>query len=240
MKKVILTLGVLFIIQSAFTQTQNLGNWMVTVNTGLEAHDKRLFNYGGSFDDLLRSRLLAKSPEYWGTYHTGLGVKKKVWQKKRMSIFMGLGISYENATFTRPFDNGHFVTISAGVIEILNRYKKVLTPISFSAYYELGGHWFISGELVSNFLVFRSIRNTEWSREGFSYTESTFEWDDFQLRLGLNGRIGRVIIGIHSRVVNFQKIDKIIFNDIIRDPRTDQKWEWYSPLRFDLTVGYTW
>jgi hypothetical protein len=236
MKKVILTLGVLFIIQSAFSQTQNLGDWIVTVNTGIEAHDKRLFNYPPPSPEIL----LAKSPEFWGTYHLSLSVKRKVWRQKRFSSFLGIGVSYENAAFTRPFDHRHFVTgTTTDDIKILNRYKKVLTQLSLSAFYELGDHWFISGQVVSNFLVFRAVRNTEWSSEGYG-TEGAFELDDVQLRLGLNGRIGRVIIGLHSRVVNFQKIDKIIFNDIIIDPRTDQKWEWYNPLRFDLTVGYTW
>jgi hypothetical protein len=64
--------------------------------------------------------------------------------------------------------------------------------------------------------------------------------DDIQLRLGVHGRIGKFMIGLHSRVANFQKIDKIIFNRLVQDPRTDQKWEWNNPLRFDLTVGYTW
>ena len=37
------------------------------------------------------------------------------------------------------------------------------------------------------------------------------------------------LIGLHSRLANFQKIDRIIFNDRIKDPRTDQKWEWHNP-----------
>lgn len=241
MNKVILTVGLLFLLQSVYCQSDSIGNWLVDMNAGIEAHDKRLFNYGGSFDDLLRSRLLAKSPEYWGTYHTGLRIKRKVWQIKRFSSFLGLGVSYENATFTRPFDHGHFGTgITPGVIQILNRYKKVLTPLSLTAFYDLGDHWLISGELASYFLVFRSIGNTEWSREGFSYTEPTFELDNIHLRFGVNYRISKWMVGIHSRVVNVQKIDRIIFNDIIRDPRTNQTWEWHNPLHFDLTVGYTW
>jgi len=237
MKKIILTVGVLFLIQSVYCQSDSIGNWLVNMSAGIEAHDKRLFDYPIPGPEIL----LAESPEYWGTYHTGLEVKRKVWQQKRFSSFVGIGVSYENATFHRPFDHTMLVTgPTTSDIQILNRYKKVLTPLSLTAFYELGDHWFISGELTSHFLVFRSIGNTEWSREGFSYTESTFELDDIQLRLGVHGRIGKFMIGLHSRVANFQKIDKIIFNRLVQDPRTDQKWEWNNPLRFDLTVGYTW
>ena len=238
MKKVILTVSVLFLIQSVvYCQSDSIGNWLVDMSAGVEAHDKRLFDYR---PPAARERLLDKSPEFWGTYLIGLRVKRKVWQKKRMSIFTGVGVSYENATFTRPFDHRHFVTgITTDDIKGVHRYKKIFAPLALSAFYELGDHWLISGQVVSNFLVFRGVRNTEWSTEEY-VTEGAFELDGVQLRLGLNGRIGKVIIGIHSRVVNFQKIDKIIFNDIIRDPRTDQSWENYNPLRFDLTVGYTW
>jgi len=241
MKKIILTIGVLFLIHSVYCQSDSIGNWLVDMSAGIEAHDKRLFNYGGSFDHLLRSRLLAKSPEYWGTYHTGLRIKRKVWRQKRFSSFLGIGVSYENATFYRPFDHTTLVSGSTtSDIQVLNRYKKVLTPLSLTAFYELGDHWLISGELSSYFLVFRSVGNTEWSREGFSYTEPTFELVDIHLRVGVSYRISKWMIGLHSRVANFQKIDRIIFNRIIQDPRTDQTWEWHNLLRFDLTVGYTW
>ena len=229
MKKEMLTLGVLFIILSVCCQAQNLGDWIVSANAGIEAHDKRLFDYPG------RESLLAKQPEFWGTYHFGLNGRRRVWQSKRFNSFLGLGVSYENATFRRPFDHFYFASPAPDIVVRLDRYKKVLMPVSLAAFYELGDHWAISAELVSNFLVFRSIE----VREG-SATEGVFELDDIQLRLGINYRIGKFMIGLHSRVANFQMIDRIIFNDIIRDPRTDQKWEWHNPLRFGLTVGYTW
>jgi len=239
MKKEMLTFGVLFIIQSVCCQAQNLGDWIVGLNAGIEAHDKRLFNYARPE----REALLRKQPEFWGTYHFGLNVRRRVWQNKRFSSFLGIEVSYEEATFIRPFDHFHFVEeggLAEYILMPLNRYKKVFTPMSLLAFYELGGHWLISGELASHFLVFRSIDHTEWSRVIFPLSEGTFELDDIQLRLGVHGRIGNVLIGLHSRVANFQKIDRIIFDEVLKDPRTDQKWEWHNPLRFDLTVGYTW
>jgi hypothetical protein len=236
MKKKILTLGVLFAIQSVCCQAQNLGDWIVSVNVGIEAHDKRLFNYARPE----REALLRMQPEFWGTYHVGLNARRKVWHSRKLSSFLGLGVNYENATFRRPFDHFYFQNPSDDILLALNRYKKVFTPMSLLAFYELGNHWLISGELASSFLVFRSIDHTEWSRTVFPFSEGTFELDDIQLRLGVNNRLGKFIIGLHSRVANFQKIDRVIFNRIVKDPRTDQTWEWDNPLRFDLTVGYTW
>jgi len=237
MKKEILTLGVSFMLQSVCCQAQNLGDWIVSANAGIEAHDKRLFDYARPE----REALLRKQPEFWGTYHFGLNAKRKVWQSKRVSSFIGLGVNYENSTFTRPFDHRYFDEgITHDLLLTLNRYEKIQIPLSLSALYELGNQWYISGVLASNFLVFRSINHTKLFRVVFPYTEGALELDDIQLRLGVNYRIGKFMIGLHSRVANFQKIDRIIFNRIIQDPRTDQKWEWHNPLRFDLTVGYTW
>jgi len=236
MKKVIFAVCVLFLIQSVvYCQSDSIGNWLVDMSAGIEAHDKRLFNYTSPN----REALLKKQPEFWGTYHLRLNVKRKVWHSKRFSSFLGLGVGYENATFRRPFDHFHFQSPSFDLLLILDTYKKVCAPMSFSAYYELGEYWFISGELSSNFLVFRWIDNREETFL-FPFAESTFELDDIQLSLGINYKIGTVLIGLHSRLANFQKIDRVIFNNIIRDPRTEKNWEWNNPLRFDLTIGYTW
>lgn len=236
MKKMVLTVGVLFIIQSVYCQTETIGDWIVSVNAGIEAHDKRLFDYARPE----KEALLRKQPEFWGTYHFGVKARRKVWQGKRFSNLIGLGVNYENSTFLRPFDQGHFGDFRE-ILLVADNYEKILAPLSISAFYELGGHWLISVELANNLLVFRSIDNTTSNNSiSFPYTESTFELDDIQLRLGVNYRSGNFIIGLRSRVVNFQKIDRIIFNRIVKDPRTDQTWEWDNPLRFDLTVGYTW
>ena len=136
MKKVILTVGILFIIQSIFCQPKPIGNWIVNVNAGIEEHDKRLFDYAKPE----REALLRKQPEFWGTYHFGLNARRKVWQSKRFSSFLGLGVFHETATFIRPFDHHFFLEpgeFDTDFLKVLNRYEKVLTPLSLLAFYEL-------------------------------------------------------------------------------------------------------
>jgi hypothetical protein len=234
MKNKTLTLGVLFIIQSVCCQAQNLGDWIVSVNAGIEAHDKRLFNYSE------KESLLDMQSELWGTYHTGLGIRRKVWQSNRFSSFLGLGVNYEHATFLRPFDHLYFKEDSSKILLYQNRYEKYQANLSILVLYKLGSRWFLSGDLTSYLLLFRSIEHSEIDSDFLQYMNSTFELDDIQLRLGVNHQIGRWVIGLRSRLFNFQKIDRVIFNNLIKDPRMDQKWEWNNPLRFDLTIGYTW
>lgn len=236
MKKMVLTVGVLFIIQSVYCQTETISDWIVSVNAGIEAHDKRLFDYARPE----KEALLGKQPEFWGTYHFGVKARRKVWQGKRFSNLIGLGVNYENSTFLRPFDQGHFGD-RRRILLLTDKYEKVLARLSLLTCYELGSHWLISAELASNLIVFRHIANTTVNNSNFfPYSESTFELDEIQLRLGVIYKVDKFIIGLLPRMVSFQKIDRIIFNHILKDPRTDQKWEWHNPLRFDLTVGYTW
>lgn len=225
----------LLIVQNIYCQGGMQEKWMVTTSVGIEKHDKRLFDYSE------KDMLLEMQPEKWGTYHFNIGIKRRAWKNIRFSSFVGVGIGYENATFLRPFDHRHFETgIALDILRNLNRYKKIQTPLNLSLIYEIGYHWFLSGDLTSNFLVHRSIDHTENDTGYFPYTESTFEMDDLHFDIGINYRIGPLLIGLNSRILNFQKIDKIIFNHYLKDPRIDQKWEWHNPLRFDLTIGYMW
>lgn len=234
MKRIVSTIALFFIIQSVYCQTDSIDNWLINLSVGIEAQDKRLFGYSE------KESLIEMQPEFWGTYHLGFSLNKKFMHNERLRCFIGLGMGYEEATFLRPFNHFHFKKDSTKILRNLNSYQKFHLPLSVTIFYNLKDNWIVSGELSSNILVFRSIDQTENNSDIFPFSEGTFEVDDIQLRLGVNYRIGKLIIGLHSRVVNFQKIDRIIFNDIVKDPRTDQKWEWHNPLRFDLTVGYRW
>ncbi len=208
--------------------------WIATVSAGIEKHDKRLFDYSE------KEMLLEMQPEKWGTYHLDMNVKRRVWQLNNFYSFIGLGLGYEKATFLRPFDHFYFNKDIFLILRNLNRYKKIHAPLSLSFYYELGANWFIDGEISSDILLYRSINHTENNNEVFPYQAGTFELDKIFLNVGINYKIGQFLVGISSRALNAQKIDKIIFNDYLKDPRIDQKWEWYNPLRFDFTVSYMW
>lgn len=208
--------------------------WMLELSGGIEQHDKRLFDYPE------KDRLLAMQTDKWGTYHAGLIVKRNMWDRKRFSVYGGIGLHYEKATFLRPFNHFHFKEVAFDILRNLNRYTKLQVPLVISIYYKFGDHWSVSGELTPQLLVYRSIDHTENNSDVFPYSESTLELDDIHFSLGLHYRIKHFTVGINSRLFNFQKIDEIIFNDIVKDPRADQTWEWYNPLRFDLTVAYVW
>jgi len=233
MKKLLILVITSFALQSSFCQMNNIGDWMINFNLDIEENDKRLFDYSG------KESLLTMQPESFGTYNVGIIINKTVWKNKKLSSTLGLGVGYEKATFLRPFDHSYFMKDSFRILRNLHSYTKVKTPLSFKVFYKLRNNWYVTGSVTSNLLLFRSINNSELNGDVFPYTESTFELDDINLHLGINYQINNILIGLELTILNFQKIDKIIFNDIIKDPRVDQKWEWDNPISGRISFGYT-
>jgi|GEM_PF-455855 hypothetical protein len=227
MKKYLLTIVVVFLIQSVWGQTEPIGDWIVSLNAGIEAHDKR---------NSRQERLLTMPQEKYGTYHAGGLIQRKLVGINRLRIFGGLGFNYEKATMRRTFQHGHFIDGPVlGILLYQNRYTKLSAPTSISCWFAVTDNFYLSALVESNWLVHRRITLSESSWRGFPYYESTIALEDMQCRLGLRYQWQHVIIGFDARAFNFQKVDKILFSSSI-----EESWEWHNPLRFDLTVGYRW
>ncbi len=225
---------ILFVLNNtSVIHAQLTSNWILDFEFGIEQHDKRLFDYSE------KETLLAEQPEKWGTYHLNVSIQRRMWVKHQFSSYFGMGIGYEKATFLRPFNQLYFKDLTE-ILLVTNKYEKIKMPLFFSVIYQPVNQWFISGKLISTILLYRSIDNTKYDSSVFPYTKSCFELDDVNFSIGINYLMDKIYLGISTRVINFQKIDKIIFNHLIKDPRVDQKWEWYNPLRFDFTIGYMW
>lgn len=227
MKKVLLTVSLLFFLKSINCQTQNIGNWLLSLNEGIEAHDKR--NY-------IQNRLITSTPEKFGTYHFGGLLQRKLMEISRVSIFGGIGFNYEKATMRRSFEHGLF--FDGPVPDILlyqNRYTKLSAPASVTCWFEVSNNFYFSALIESNWLVHRHITHTTSSWRGFPYYQTTFELEDIQCRLGLRYKLHQVVIGFDIRAFNFQTVDRLLFS-----PGIEESWEWNNPLRLDYTIGYTW
>lgn len=238
MTRLSLIAAILVIVNSLHSQSESLGDWILKMNIGIEQHDKRLFDFTAH----LKEKILRDyAGEQWGTYHFGLEVQRRIIHKGRIDLYGGFGLGYENATFSRPFEPGYLIDGYHPLILLMqNRYRKVKAPINISSFIRLNNNLYVSTDFRISWLVFRSVTHTSLSWQSFPYTESTFFLEDMNLRFGLAYRVGNLFIGLNSRIINLQKIDKVLFNEILEDPRVDEKWEWYNPLMFDLTVGYTW
>lgn len=232
MKKLLILSSLVMITWSSHCQIDSNNKWLISVNYGLEKHDKRLFDYSE------RTTLLESQPENWGTHHFTLNVLRRLSESNKLLIYGSLGLSYEHATFIRPFDHKHFEPLSVDILLAQNRYSKCYAIPSVAFLLKLTSRLNIIGSTDLNMLLYRYVNHTESTFPSFPYSETTLEFDKLQMNLGFNYTAGRFLIGIQSRVFNYQKVDKVIFNSIIKDPRINQRWERFNPLRFDVSVGY--
>lgn len=231
MKRAILIITILIIGTSLYGQDQRIDNWLISANAGIEAHDKRVFR----LPDV--AGLLGEQADYWGTYHRGVEIQRRIWQKQKISGYLGVGFSHERATFLRPFNQIYFGDTTK-ILLTANEFEKWQIPISLVGRYKINSNWFATAQLTSNIVVYRGIDHTGiYNPEKWLYSKKTNELDEVNLRFGINYAIRHFWIGVNSRLLNFQKIDKILFEGL-RDFRDTRKWEWTNRPRFDFTIGF--
>lgn len=229
MKKLFFIPVLLLSLQILCGQSLSPNDWMVSMSAGAEAHDRR---------NVWREGELSAPVESWGTNHAGARILKKVTGSDRLSLFGGLGMSYENASLLRSFDHCHFSEGPCNNILLKqDDYTKLSAPTSAMLWFQVIRNLYLSADVEANWLVYRRITNSrvEEGWYGFPFSETTFELDDVQLMLGANYQLNRWILGVKARAANYQRIDNILFSRSI-----EQDWEWYNPLRVNLTLGYTW
>lgn len=215
-------------------QIQGFDQWYFVTDLGIEKHDKRLFNYPD------KETLLEDTPSYFGTAHVRFMVNRSIKETGKFCFFSGIGIGYEKATFRRPFNHIYFENNLDDVLRFSNKYEKFYCLVSATVFYRIKNSWYLLSSVHSNLLFHRSLDNTNLASDAYPYNENTFELDEISFTSGINRKVKNLILGLNTRLVNFQKIDSIIFNRLIRDPREGQKWEWHNPFQLNFSVGYMW
>ncbi len=224
----------LFILCSKNSQCQiQLDNWFLTATVGFEKHDKRLFEYPE------RASLLRNQTENWGSQIYSLRIYRKFVSKNKLFITGGVGIQQELASFKRPFDRSSFKQDSFLILLNLDSYETFYGIISLQSLYFISENSFINIDMNLGTALYKKIDGTFSSSALFSpYSQTLFQLDHFNAIIGINFRIKKLLIGASMRAFNAQRIDKIIFNKIIKDPRIDQKIEYYNLLNINFSVSY--
>ena len=68
-----------------------------------------------------------------------------------------------------------------------------------------------------------------------------FDFYSVEVNPGLSFELGRFELDLNYRVLQFKKIDKILFNHLLYDfgnPRATQVFETYNPFKLWFSVGY--
>ncbi|MFQ5447625.1 MAG: hypothetical protein ACE5FF_11900, partial [Saprospiraceae bacterium] len=214
----------------SFGQESTDTKWVLAIDFGIQAHDKRLFG------SPLKGLFLEQHPETYGTYQFGISAVRKILHNERFEIFAGGGLSSELSTFTRPFDN-YFRKKGLVTREMryTNRYYQNLLQLPIMPSFRVGDRFALSLELLPQFSFLTIADNTT---KVPTYSWWRFDFYSLEVNPGLSFDIGRVEFGMKYRAFQVKKIDKILFNRIINDPRTDQVFETYNPFKLWFSVGY--
>ncbi len=235
MIKIIIIFLLIIFFHTKISSQNKLSNWKFQMNIGIEKHDKRLFN----FPD--REMLLENQPEKWGTFTQGFSFIRRILNKKYFSLFSGLGITTEVATFMRPFNHLYFKQDFHKFLLFQNRYYKSGIFIPTNAKIKILSNINFNLEFYPVVNMQRSIYNSNSVGDNnFPYKSSEFKFTKFLTNIGVNYLYKNLFIGLYYRIYNYQEIDKIIFYNVVNNRRENQKWESYNPMHLKILMGYAW
>ncbi len=205
------------------------GKWTFSLDYGLQAHDKRLFDFPP------KESVLERQPEAFGTHQFGIRLEKEVAQKGKLLLNVGAGLSTELSTFDRPFDYTYKKDDITKVLRWTNRYYQFLMQSSINGTYKLNGHFGLSLGVLSQ-LNFLTIANHTTSDESYSWWR--FNLYSVEFNPGIEYTKSRMAFSLRYRAFQVKKIDRILFNDILDDPRREQTFETFNPFKMWLSIGY--
>ncbi|MFT4762709.1 MAG: hypothetical protein ACI9LN_004697 [Saprospiraceae bacterium] len=205
--------------------------WILSLDFGIQTFDKRLYDFPP------KEELLKQQTGLFGTYQLAMNLKRELVEWKKIKVYGGIGGSIEINKFNRPFDINYKKSIGPDILAFTHRnYNKYLFQGVIQTEYKISKKVSIKFDVLSQFNI-KSIINTPY------IGKDKFIWNEFYLysiefNPGINYSYERFIFGAMYRAFQVKKIDKIIFNRIIRDPRTDQNYEIHNPFKMWLSVGY--
>lgn len=228
MKREFVFLVVLMMLSSLAAQTQS-GQWSIHFDYGLQAHDKRLFNFPW------KERVLERQPETFGTHQFGLYLGRKVMEKGKIRLRAGVGLSTELATFERPFDYTYKKDDITKVLKWTDRYYQFMLNFPLIGEYKVSKHFGFSLGVLPQFNFFTIADHTAGN---INYSWWRLNLYSIELNPGIEYTASKLVFGLRYRALQVKAIDRILFNSILKDPRTDQAFETYNPFKMWLSVGY--
>jgi hypothetical protein len=129
----------------SFGQESINTKWVLSIDFGLQQHDKRLFG------SPLKGFFLEQHPETYGTYQFGISAVRKILHKGRFEIFAGCGLSSELSTFKRPFDLDFGKEFKRDILIMTNRYYQNLLQFPIKSKFRIGEKFNFSLDVLPQF-----------------------------------------------------------------------------------------
>ncbi len=144
-------------------------------------------------------------------------LNKKVLKKNKLSLSGGLGYSMYKSRFSRPFDDNYFDGKSNLWLRTIENYLIHNLRINSNVTYNLIGkknNISLILPIGLNFALNKHITTGNWKNNKWK-----IEFNNFDIYSGIGYESTKFTYHILYRMLNFQKIDRVIFNDIFyKDP----------------------
>ncbi|MFN0213381.1 MAG: hypothetical protein ACKVT2_03930 [Saprospiraceae bacterium] len=217
-------------LNPSFSQNAPDKKWVVSLGFGIQAHDKRLFDFPP------KEGLLARQSEIFGTYQFRINLLRVFNISSKVSLSSGIGLTNEIATFLRPFDQNYFTKAGTEELNHTDRYHKYLLQLPLIFEYRMFSKLSLTGEALPQVNL---LTVSHHSLRDLNYSKFDPDYYSTEINVGVKYIFNRRInVGVNYRGFQFKKIDKVLFNYTLRDPRTDQTYETYNPFKLWLSIGY--
>lgn len=206
---------------------------LIQIGIGTEQHDKRLFNYSE------RENLTKLHPEYFGSYTIDILVAKSSFVSKRINNLIGFNYRHHTSSFTRPFDHGKFNQDDFRILRNLNHYQNIRLGLLYLIDFEVNHNYGIRIKNSFRFNIYTKADFIGIESTYYPYTMVNFNFNSFEIEPEFYINIGKMSIGLESRLLSIGTIDSIIFGSWIKDDHSDKNIDFNNPIKLALSLGYS-
>jgi hypothetical protein len=225
---------------SAPALAQETGKWALQLNYAQQEHDKRPYNLSPHAS----VREWGDRQEGLGTYQWGISAHRRLLDAGRWGFSAGLGLSYELATFHRPFN--YFYGYDGPVPQILlyaDRYGKGLLQLPLQVEFRPIRYFALSLQILPQGDFLTTARNTAWDvNKGFSaynqFPRWGFDFYSVELNPGIEFRPGRLAFALRYRAGQLRKFDRILFDLVHEHLMEKPRFETENLFKFWVSAGY--
>ncbi|MCW5921856.1 MAG: hypothetical protein KIS77_05890 [Saprospiraceae bacterium] len=229
---------VIFFCTISISYSQNIfDNTELSLGYALKSQDRRLFEFP------MQTAILYNEDSRIDFEYSIL-LNKILFYNKKINLLSGLGYSLSQTNFSRPFDHTYFTGYMSKELRYIKRYQQHNMIFNINPNIEIVKHKDKSFYMNVNSLIKFAINKdvVSGSREIWHHNKWKFETSAIEFNIGLGYQYKKIGINLAYRIFNIQKIDPVIFNQILFNSRNppflEKNYEIRNDNKFWLIVTY--
>jgi hypothetical protein len=229
---------IIFICAISSSYAQNVfKNIELSLGFALKGQDRRLFEFP------MQTAILYNEDSRLDFEYSIL-LNKTFLYNKRINLLSGFGYSLSQTNFSRPFDHTYFTGYMSKELRYIKRYQQHNMIFNINPRIEIIKHEDKSLYMNVNSLIKFTINKdvVSGSREIWHHSNWKFETSAIESNVGLGYQYKKIGFNITYRILNIQKIDPVIFNQILFNSRNppflEKNYEIRNDNKYWLIITY--